>query len=387
MPKKSLFSKYALIGDNLELKQNVNFNLTPEGKILNLLYDDMDSEIDISPNDSNYLMIPGFINSHIHIGDSFAKEKGFNKNLSEVVEPPDGLKHELLRNATREMKLIAIKNAILEMLSNGITCFVDFRERGLEGINVLKEALSNSPIFFLILGRFRDYGDIESIFSHSNGIGLVSYDITTPKIKEELKINKEKSKKIIACHCAELVRDESLIKEICEDDLVDIIVHGTQFTREDLEVIKKKKKVLILCPRCNGYFGVGFPPINEISKLKIPISLGTDNLMANSTDLFEEMRYLYRISRVLDNKQLISAKELLKMVTVNAARNFKLEEEIGSISENKYANFFMVNLDEPNLYTSNLDYETLLPLIVQRCNASNIKKTYIKGEIVFDRSY
>jgi cytosine/adenosine deaminase-related metal-dependent hydrolase len=98
------------------------------------------------------------------------------------------------------------------------------------------------------------------------------------------------------------------------------------------------------------------------------------------------MRYLYRISRVLDKKQFISARALLKMVTINAARNFKLEKEIGSISENKYANIFMVNLDEPNLYTSNMDNETLLPLIVQRCNASNIKKTYIKGELVHDRS-
>lgn len=386
MSKKSLFSKYALIGENLELKQNVNFDLTPDGKILNLLYDDIDSVMKISSNDSNFLMVPGFINSHIHIGDSFAKEKGFNMNLNEVVAPPYGLKHELLRNASKDLKLTAIKNAILEMLSNGITCFVDFRERSTEGINILKEALRGSPIFFLILGRFKNSTDIESIFTHANGIGLVSYDNISTKIKETLKICKEKSNKLIACHCAELVRDDSLIKKMCDDDLVDIIVHGTQFTREDLEIIKKKKKALILCPRCNGYFGVGFPPINEISRLEIPISLGTDNVMANSTDLFEEMRYLYRISRVLDKKQKISAKELLKMVTINAAKNFKMEEDIGSISENKYANVFMVNLDEPNLYTSNLDYETMLPLIVQRCNTSNIKKTYIKGELVFEKS-
>jgi len=386
MSKKSLFSKYALIGDNLELKQNVNFDLTPDGKILNLLYDDIDSVIKISSNDSNFLMVPGFINSHIHIGDSFAKEKGFNMNLNEVVAPPYGLKHELLRNVTKDLKLTAIKNAILEMLSNGITCFVDFRERGIEGINILKEALKDSPIFFLILGRFKNSTDIKSIFTNANGIGLVSYDNISPKIKETLKICKEKSKKLIACHCAELVRDDSLIKEMCDDDLVDIIVHGTQFTREDLEIIKKKKKALILCPRCNGYFGVGFPPINKISRLEIPISLGTDNVMANSIDLFEEMRYLYRISRVLDKKQKISAKELLKMVTINAAKNFKMEEIIGSISENKYANVFMINLDEPNLYSSSLDYETMLPLIVQRCNASNIKKTYIKGELVFEKS-
>ena len=77
--------------------------------------------------------------------------------------------------------------------------------------------------------------------------------------------------------------------------------------------------------------------------------------MANSPDLFEEMRYTYLISRIMDNSYQISAKQLLKMVTINAAKIFNLEENLGSISEGKYADFFMIDLNSPNYYSPNID--------------------------------
>ena len=110
--------------------------------------------------------------------------------------------------------------------------------------------------------------------------------------------------------------------------------------------------------------------------------------MANNVDLFEEMRYLYRVIRVLQKNDIsvnITAKDLLKTITINAARIFNLEREIGSISEGKNADFFLIDLSDPNFFTDNLDQETIYPLIVQRTKSENIKKTYIKGECVFER--
>ena len=110
--------------------------------------------------------------------------------------------------------------------------------------------------------------------------------------------------------------------------------------------------------------------------------------MVNNTDLFEEMRYLYRISRVLgksDKDIKLTSRELLKMVTINAARIFNLNDKIGSISEGKEANFFMIDLNDPNFYSYKLDHNNIYPIIVQRTKSENIKKTFIKGELVFER--
>ncbi len=388
MPNKRLFCKYGLIGENLNLKKDIGLEIDNNGKIIKLEYDNPGKFIDLSVDDQNFLLIPGFINSHVHIGDSFAKEKGFNRDLIEIVAPPNGLKHKLLKNISDEVKIEGIKKTTLEMLSNGITYFVDFRERSIEGINLLKIALKESPMKFLTLGRFLSANEIESVFKEADGLGLSSYKKTSTNIKKLLKEFKFKFKKPIACHCAEYRRDKNLIDEIINDRLVDIVVHGTKFLKEDLERLKKRNISLILCPRCNGYFGVGFPPINEVLKLKMPIALGTDNLMANNADLFEEMRYLYRISRVLGRKNddiKLTAKGLLKMVTINAARLFELDNQIGSISEGKFADFFLIDLNDPNFYCYELDYDMFYPLIVQRTRSENIKQTYINGKLVFER--
>ena len=112
MPTSHIFCKYGLIGDNLDLKENISLEINNEGKILKLIFDEPSKGLDISAKDQGLLMIPGFINSHVHIGDNFAKERGFNKNLIEIVAPPFGLKHKLLRQTSEDIKIIGIQNAI-----------------------------------------------------------------------------------------------------------------------------------------------------------------------------------------------------------------------------------------------------------------------------------
>ena len=74
------------------------------------------------------------------------------------------------------------------------------------------------------------------------------------------------------------------------------------------------------------------------------------------------------------------------MVSINAAKNLGLGEEFGSISEGKFADFSLLNLYDSNYYTYKLDSESIYNIIVQRTRAENIKKTYIKGEPVFERN-
>lgn len=388
MSNKQVFSEFGLIGDNLDLKKNINIEINKEGRIITISYDDLGDNDTHSIKEKNLLMMPGFINSHVHIGDSFAKEAGINMNLVDVVAPPNGLKHKLLETIPEAIKIRGMINSVLEMLSNGITFFIDFREKGLQGISLLKKALKDFPINYLVLGRFETYNEVEPVYKIADGIGFASYTHIPLKVKELLRKLINKNKKIIACHDAELARDKIVFDDIIQDGIVNNIIHGTQYLNEDLKIIKEKNLSIILCPRSNGYFGVGFPPINNIVKLNIPISLGTDNVMVNSLDLFEEMRYLYMIFRVLSKDKVeskISSKELLKMVTVNAAKNFELECTYGSISEDKFADFFMIDLNEPNFYIHKLDNNNIFPLIVQRTKSENIKRTYIRGEIVFER--
>ena len=47
--------------------------------------------------------------------------------------------------------------------------------------------------------------------------------------------------------------------------------------------------------------------------------------------------------------------------------------------------FFLLNLSDPNYYSYKIDHKNIYPIIVQRSKSENIRKTYIKGEVVFER--
>ncbi|MEJ2248720.1 MAG: amidohydrolase family protein, partial [Candidatus Lokiarchaeota archaeon] len=295
-----IFSHYGLIGEELELRKNVLITLNKNGRIKKIESEEPEDYLSFNSKMPSDLIIPGLINSHVHIGDSFAKEFGYNRGLIEIVAPPNGLKHKLLKSMPEKVILQGIRKSIKEMVNNGITCFNDFREGGLEGIKLLKKAIKNKSIRTIIFGRFNSEKEISKVLELADGIGLSSYSSISEVEKNILERNKLQSNKLIACHVAELKRNLNLFNEILQDDLIDIFVHGTQFQRYELERIKEKS--LILCPRSNAYFGVGLPPINEIFDLKISIALGTDNIMANSPNLFEELRFTYYILKGLNKK-------------------------------------------------------------------------------------
>lgn len=390
MSMLTIKSDFGLIGEELELKKDISINIDEEGKVIDLLYDEIDELLKLRKDSNTTLIIPGLINSHVHIGDSFAKELGFNKSLMKVVAPPNGIKHKLLNLSDKDIIRLGIKNAILEMLSCGTTLFIDYRENGLEGIRILKEALEDTSIRGFILGRPTYYDEIELIYRVANGLGFSSYDQVSKETKNKLKIMKNMfPEKIISCHDAELERLDNLFEELIRDGIVDVIIHGTQYNEQNLESLKKEGISLVLCPRSNGYFGVGFPPISKIVKLRIPISVGTDNVMVNNLDLFEELRYLYRIYRVLEKDKdnpILTSKDLLKMITINAAKNFNIDEVYGSISKGKYADFFEVNLNSANFYSKSIHKEHLFDLLIQRLKSININVVYIGGNMVYERT-
>ena len=82
---------------------------------------------------SGCIVLPGLINAHIHIADSIAKEQGLGISLPEVVAPPNGLKHRILRETEPKLLAAVIQDTLRDLLQCGITTFADFREGGTQG--------------------------------------------------------------------------------------------------------------------------------------------------------------------------------------------------------------------------------------------------------------
>ena len=382
----------ALIGEELEFKENVYIKID-DGYISEVTEEIDPSVKTISISDKSSLIIPSFINMHVHVGDSFAKEIGSRLTLSEVVEPPNGLKHVLLRKTDRNTIIQGIQNTIKEMVSSGTTFFLDFREGGIEGTELLLEASKDMKIKKFILGRPANKDeDLFKLMKLTRGIGLSSVNDFSDDDLERFKLLYIEGSKIISTHVseAEYEREKCIKNHNCTDIErainvlgADLLIHGIHATDQDINLMKESDVTLVYCPRANSYFNLPLAPIEKFIKKEINLCLGTDNVMANSPDLLREMEFFAKQVRAEHGPKLISSQDILKMVTINAARAIKLDHDLGSIDPFKKADFLAIDLDAPNL--QGINEENVHDFIVHRAKSENILGTYINGELIFKR--
>ena len=103
--------------------------------------------------ESDDIILPAFVNAHTHIGDSIAKEAGGGLSLEELVAPPDGLKHRLLRAASRDDLVSAMARSLSFMQQAGTAACLDFREGDVEGVRMLADAAEGYELDALSFAR------------------------------------------------------------------------------------------------------------------------------------------------------------------------------------------------------------------------------------------
>jgi aminodeoxyfutalosine deaminase len=120
-----------------------------------------------------------------------------------------------------------------------------------------------------------------------------------------------------------------------------LVVHGVQFSAEDLARVKAVGSPLVSCPRSNAYVGVGAPPLESFYAAGVSVALGTDSL-ASVADLnmFSELAEARRIA------PSVPAGELLRSATIIGARALRYDDEYGSIEQGKRARLITVRVPE-----------------------------------------
>ena len=342
------------------------------------------------------LLIPGLINSHTHIGDSVAKDLGLNKDVDSKINPIFGMKQKNLRETPPKKQIQYMRKTAQSMIKKGITCFVDFREGGLDGVFMAKNALDGIPIRSVILGRIEKYQSKEQIkrnssmsdhykkelkflLEYSDGLGISGSNENSDSFLKEF----SKTKKIRAIHCAETKQSASKSKLMTKKTEVQrglllkphFLIHMTYSTRSDLKSAAKKTNGIVVCPRANASLAEGIPDVMEMLKMKCNIAIGTDNVMINSPNLFREMDFLWKVTMGINQKR-IDPKKIVKMTTVNAGK--LLGKKIGCIKEGYLADAVFIKKKDVDLDPLGDPYAA----IVHRVSEKSIGAVMIGGRIV-----
>ncbi|MFC7223326.1 amidohydrolase family protein [Halalkalicoccus sp. GCM10025322] len=285
--------------------------------------------VEEATTESDRIVLPAFVNAHTHIGDSIAKEAGRGLTLEELVAPPDGLKHRLLRRADREESVAAMRRTVEFMRSGG-----DDRVRGLprgggaEGVSALHEAASGLGIDALALGR-------DELAALEAGDGYGASGAADAEFSRERAAAREAGKPF-GIHAGENRTDDI---EPALDLEPDFLVHMVNAGPDHLDRVEREGIPVVVCPRANLVTGVGLPPIEELAD-RTRVALGTDNVMLNGPSMFREMEFAAKLTD-------LSADRVLRMATRAGAELAGLD--CGVIEEGREARLLVLDGDSDNL--------------------------------------
>lgn len=380
---KTIVNGIVLKGVNLEpSKENL---LIDDGKIIEIAKDIKEGEI---IDADGCIVCPSFLNAHTHIGDSIIKDETYGLSIEDMVKPPNGVKHVALSNASDEEIIKSMKIAMWEMLDSGTTHFIDYREGGIKGIKLLKEASKDIPINPTILGRDDSFYEespdlhkvkiaIRKILKEADGIAPSGFGEINKEVADLITEKCADKGKISSIHVAETQKSQydaidnfnkTEVKMALESKF-NQLVHCTNPVGKDINWIANSNSNLVLCPRANASLGVGIAPLYKFLNMKIKPLIGTDNLMINSPNIIRELEFSMKISSVYYNKY-IDPKEVLKLATSNicySSINRNINKSI--IEKDNFANLLIIKQISKNPYLS----------IINRCETKNIIYTMTKS--------
>lgn len=347
---RSIYAKYALLNDELEIKQNIIIH-TKDNRI---------KQIEHSPNDvkNNILILPAFFNAHVHFADIGIRGVE-EKNLAKLVGA-GGIKHQYLQGLTNDELLRNYRRARKEAIEGGVLGWADFREGGISGLHpYIKEQHHN----FIAYAR----PSLNTIDNLPKGVNIGFRDVNALSDEAMIKISrKAKSEgRKVQIHASEDYELRKLwidkygksdIKWAIDELSVDAIVHGCYASSDDIRVMQETGTGLITCPTSNLFFNLKLPPLKEIiSKYPdIPIALGTDNAMVNQLNMFKDMRLL--------REEGIVSSTIVKTATMNSAKlntvdwgiqqgnsNFIGVQIPNGLKENQIFDFITTRLDTDDI--------------------------------------
>lgn len=147
-------------------------------------------------------------------------------------------------------------------------------------------------------------------------------------------------------HLAEGFDEESMgavdkLERLGVLDACCLLVHCIGLSDGDIKKVARAGASISWCGASNMLMFNVTCKIRKFLKAGINVSIGTDSSATGSCNLLEEMRYDRELFRRIYGEDL-PPKTIFEMVTVNAARAFKMQESTGVLEAGKWADILVL---------------------------------------------
>jgi 5-methylthioadenosine/S-adenosylhomocysteine deaminase len=160
------------------------------------------------------------------------------------------------------------------------------------------------------------------------------------------------------------------------------VAHCVWVDEAEQAVMAEHDVKVLHCPGSNLKLGSGIAPVPELRRRGISVSLGADGAACNNRlDMFDEMRLAATLQAVRLEPGVLPARDVVWMATREGARALGLEADIGSLEPGKRADLIVVGLDRPHLATGPDPYS----MLVYAARGTDVRTTVVDGEVLVDR--
>ena len=161
-----------------------------------------------------------------------------------------------------------------------------------------------------------------------------------------------------------------------------VLAHCVHLADEEIEILRHTQTNVAHCPSSNLKLGSGIAPIAKLIANQISVSLGADGAPCNNRlDMFTEMRSAALLQKALHGPEVLPAKRVLRMATIDGANALGLGDDIGSIEKGKKADLSVVNLRQLHMAPHS---EDVVSSVVYSAQTADVQSVVVDGRILMN---
>lgn len=339
---------------------------------------DIPAEADETIDATGCVVMPGFVQSHIHLCQTLFR------GAADDLELLDWLKKRIWKLEAahdRNSLRTSAQLAVAEMMRGGTTCAltmesVHHTEAALE---VVEESGFRAVVGKCLMDKGDDVPDglretteharteslrlIDAWHGRADGRVRVAFaprfvlSCTEELMRDVAAIARERGL-LVHTHASEnrdeiaIVEQETGFRNIRYFHEIGMtgpnvcVAHCIWLDEEETEILATTGTHVLHCPSSNLKLGSGVASVVELLERGISVSLGADGAPCNNRlDAFTEMRTAALLQKMRRGASKLDAREAFVMATWNGARALGLADEIGSLDIGKRADLAVVNLE------------------------------------------
>ncbi len=348
------------------------------------------------------LAMPGFVNAHSHAPMTILRCYGDDLPLDQWLF---GKMIPTEAKFTKEDIYWGGMLGVIEQIKSGVTCFADMYEPS----NVMMDLVLENQIRAnisgpnLVVNPEREYEEYVAHIKEWNNShkGLIKeyaiihaiYTYSEEKIKARVAAAKEAGTGI-QIHISEAPFEQAQTREQYQATPVEMLerwgvfdvptlaAHCVHLTDHDFEILKNRKVSVAHCPSSNLKLASGIADVPRMLKAGINVAIGTDGASSNSNlNFVEEMHLTSMIQKVNKMDPLaITAKDVIRMATVNGAKAAGFGREVGVLEPGRKADLILIDTDKAHLTPLNDPFSAA----VYSMQGSDVDTVIVNGKILME---